>query len=82
MPVSEYGEIGRLVHYYPESGDLVLWAVSEVEGNRYWTSCGWVRGKPEEYFAPIGKERSLRPCILRASKYIEAKYPGKSYGTH
>ncbi len=82
MPVNEYGEIGRLVKYYPKSDQVVMWAVQRIIGNQYLTSMGWIEGLLEEYFTPVGRERSLRPCILRAIKYVKRKYPGKGCGTH
>lgn len=97
MPVSEYGEIGRLVKFYPDSNDLVCWAVKAVRKDIdelfglptdgapcYFTSMGWMVGEKDgsDYFAPTDKERSLRPCILRATKHAETKYPGISMTTH
>lgn len=86
MPVSEYGEIGRLVKFYPDRDYVIIWAVrgvKDVDGKpAYLTSMGWIRGLPEAYFSPTARERSLRPCIQRAIKYIEGKYPGKSASTH
>ena len=83
--IVEYGEIGRLVKKIESEGAedmVVLWAVVEVRGNLYCTSKGWIEGKPEEFFAPRPKERSLRPAIIRALNYAEEKYPGLRSGTH
>lgn len=80
--VSEYGEIGRLVKLHSEGDLVILWAVYEVKDNMYRTSRGWVRGEPEEYFAPRPRERSLRPAILRAVAYAKQRHPGVCAETH
>lgn len=96
MPVSEYGEIGVLVKDDPDSDMVIHWRVRKVAintsdniwgkkgDNIYYTSLGWVVGLPDksDYFAPTERERSLRPCILRAIKYSNEHYPGKRGGTH
>lgn len=86
MPVSECGEIGRLVQLHPAGDMVVLWAVYEVkeaEGRpAYRTSRGWVRGNSEAYFSPRPRERSLRPCILRAVEYAQKNWPSLPAQTH
>lgn len=96
MPVSEYGEIGVLVKHYGVSDGVIHWRVRNTRVNTlnnnigkkgdplYFTSMGWIVGLPDrsDYFAPTERERSLRPCILRAIKYAEIKFPGKKGGTH
>ena len=92
MSVSEYGEIGVLVKDDPDSDIVIHWMVRKVVvnpsdniwgmkgDNIYKTSMGWIVGLPDktDYFAPTERERSLRPCILRAIKYAEEHYPGKT----
>jgi len=96
MPVSEYGEIGVLVKYYPDGNEVVHWRVRKVsmitqdnylgkaDDPTYLTSMGWIVGSRDksDYFAPTARERSLRPCIMRADKYAMEKYPGMRGGTH
>lgn len=96
--VTEYGEIGRLVQLPSPGTLVVLWAVHEVrhklvnavgeiinaDGPFYRTSRGWIRGKKDgsDYFAPRPRERSLRPCILRAVKYAQENWPDLPAQTH
>lgn len=86
MNVDEHGEIGRLVQPSSSLDMVILWAVYEVrptgDGIAYRTSGGWIMGRPEQYFSCSPRERSLRPCILRAMKYAEEMYPGKEMQTH
>lgn len=98
MTVSEYGEIGRLVQLPKDGTMVILWAVHEVkdelvnrageviatDGSFYRTSRGWIRGKKDrsDYFAPTPRERSLRPCILRAIKYAQENWPNLPAQTH
>jgi len=48
----------------------------------YWTSCGWVHVPDEAVFMPLPRERSLRPCLIRAVKYAQTKYPSCRVETH
>ena len=83
MTVSENGEIGRLVKFYPSSNEVILWAVTKATGNVYMTSLGNQVAPAEAYFCPTSRERSLKPCILRALAYVKQKWPNaKSCTTH
>jgi hypothetical protein len=83
MPVSEFGEIGRLVKYYSESNEVIIWAVTEFKDGVCKTSSGFIRAKPAEYFAPTAHERSLSPCTRRAYDYVKRTYPNaKCSGVH
>lgn len=98
MPVSECGEIGRLVQLPKDSTMVILWAVHQVTrklintmgkvidtgGPFYRTSRGWIKGKEDgsDYFAPTPRERSLKPCILRAIKYAQENWPDLPAQTH
>ncbi|GAH03186.1 unnamed protein product, partial [marine sediment metagenome] len=50
----------------------------------YSTSMGWQAGaiNGSDYFEPTKRERSLKPCILRALEYAQSKYPGWRNETH
>lgn len=48
----------------------------------YLTSRGYMTAPDELVFMPADRERSLRPCILRALKYAKAKWPGIPMETH
>lgn len=86
MAVSEYGEVGRLVQLHPAGDMVVLWTVyevKEIEGRlAYRTSRGWVRGNSEAYFPSRSRERSLKPCILRAIGYAKKSWPNLPTQTH
>lgn len=83
MPITEHGEIGRLVQYKPELEMVVLWAVYEVHGLNFRTSRGWIKETNlDAYFAPRPWERSLRPCIQRAIDYAKKNWPGVPAQTH
>lgn len=43
----------------------------------YHTSMGWQVGAKDnsDYFIPTPRERSLKPCIIRALNYAEKKWP-------
>jgi len=98
MPISEFGETGRLVRLTEDGTMVVLWAVYGVEnklanqageviatdGPFYKTSRGWMRGKKDEsvYFAPKPRERSLKPCCLRAVEYARKNWPNLPAQTH
>ncbi len=98
MPVTEYGEIGRLVQLPKDSTMVILWAVHgtrdkllnqagvviATDGPFYRTSRGWIRGKKDrsDYFGPRPRERSLRPCCLRAIEYARKNWPDLPAQTH
>jgi hypothetical protein len=85
MPVIEYGEMGVLVKPYPDDKMVIHWRVTKKaiaaadiplemikkDDPIYYTSMGWIGGKVDksDYFEPTERERSLRPCILRAYDY-------------
>jgi len=79
-----------------QHGLVIVWRVrkvgvakadSEIEGWKagdriYWTSRGWIHVPDEAVFMPMPRERSLRPCSIRALKYAQTKYPGCKVETH
>ncbi len=48
----------------------------------YKTSQGYVTAPDELVFMPKERERSLKPCIMRALKYAQGKWPGVRMETH
>lgn len=98
MPVTEYGEIGVLIQPDEPNNMVIHWRVrrrgiakednelySWLIGDRvYKTSMGWTKGAHDgtDYFEPTERERSLRPCILRALEYAQRTWPGWRNETH
>lgn len=98
MPVSEFGEIGVLVKPDEPNKLVIHWRVTgkgiakkdnEFYGWKkgdpvYSTSMGRVAGSQDgsDYFEPSEREKSLRPCVLRALDYAENKWVGWRNETH
>ena len=98
MPVSEFGEIGVLVKPDKSNRLVIHWRVKRrrtaVDDNEFYgwksgdpiynTSMEWLAGARDgsDYFEPTQRERSLRPCILRALEYAQRIYPGWRNETH
>ena len=97
MSVNEYGETAALIKPSEDNSIVIMWMVrgnprinpiDNIYGKKgdrmYKTSCDWIVGLSDksDYFEPAPRERSLRPCILRAMKYVEEKFPGKRVETH
>ena len=96
MPVSEYGEIGCLIQHDPEGNMVIEWRIRKIEtathdsplygwkkgDTVYLTSLGWMTAPDEAVFMPKERERSLKPCTLRAIDYAKNKYPNVRIETH
>lgn len=68
-------QIGQLVKFYPQHNEVIIWAVCQVEQNRYLTSVGWIDSFNAHFIPRLEGELTSDDCTNRAEMFIRDNYP-------